>query len=205
MLKIGVTGGIGSGKSTLCNHFVQSGVALYNSDRRAKELMTSDKQVIKELKALFGDEAYTSSGELNKAYITQQIFFSEEKLEVINSIVHPAVKRDFLAWADMQSELTDQPYVILESALIFDSEIEDVVDKTVAVLAPMELRVMRVVNRDGITQDEAEARILVQLTDDEFHERADYSVVNIIEEDLAGAAQRLDQIFKKLASDGVGA
>ncbi len=205
MLKIGVTGGIGSGKSTLCNHFVQSGVALYNSDRRAKELMTSDKQVIEELKALFGDEAYTSSGELNKAYISQQIFFSEEKMEGINSIVHPAVKRDFLAWTDMQSELTDQPYVILESALIFDSEIEDVVDKTVAVLAPKELRIMRVVNRDGMRQDEAEARILAQLTDDEFHERADYSVVNIIEEDLAGAAQRLDQIFKKLASDGVGA
>ncbi len=199
MLKIGVTGGIGSGKSTLCRHFEQSGVPLYNSDRRARELMTGDARVVAELKALFGDEAYEQSGELNRDYISQQIFHSEQKMDGINSIVHPAVRRDFLSWVEGQ---VGQPYVILESALIFDSEIEDVVDKTVAVLAPMELRVMRVVNRDGLTQDEVEARILAQLTDDEFYERADFTVVNIIEGDLAGAAQRLDQIFKKLAVNG---
>ncbi len=198
MLKVGVTGGIGSGKSTLCHHFELSGVPHYNSDRRAKELMTGDATVISQLKSLFGEECYTSDGELNRPYISQQIFFSEEKLEAINSIVHPAVRADFLAWAESQG---DVPYVILESALIFDSEMESVVDCTVAVLAPMELRVMRVVNRDGLAQDEVEARILAQLTDEEFHERADYTVVNIVEEDLAGSAQRLDQIFKKMAAD----
>ncbi len=205
MLKIGVTGGIGSGKSTLCHHFEQSGVAIYNSDKQAKRLMTSDKQVVSEIKRLFGDDAYCGDGELNRDHISQQIFFSEQKLEALNAIVHPAVRCDFLAWVEQQALNSEQSYVILESALIFDSEIEDIVDRSVAVLAPMELRVMRVVNRDGITQDEVEARMLAQLTDEEFHQRADYTVVNIIEEDLAGSAQRLDQIFKKLAADGVGA
>ncbi len=196
MIKVGVTGGIGSGKSTLCNKFEEIGVPLYNSDRRAKEIMISDTAVVSQLKSLFGDECYMADGSLNREHISRQIFFSEEKLDAINSIVHPAVKSDFRRWAESHD---DVPYVILESALIFDSEIEDAVDHTVAVLAPMELRIMRVVNRDGFSQDEVEARMLMQLTDDEFYERADYTVVNIIEADLDGSVERLDQIFKRLA------
>ncbi len=198
MLKIGVTGGIGSGKSTLCKHFGESGVPLYNSDRRAKELMTQSEEVVLQLKALLGAEAYTSSGELNRDYISKRIFSSEELLSAMNGIVHPAVRADFEQWAESHM---DQPYVILESALLLNSEMDSSVDYSVAVLAPKELRVMRVVNRDGLTQEAVEARIMAQLTDDEFHERADYSVVNIVEEDLAASAQRLDQIFKKLAAD----
>lgn len=202
MIKIGVTGGIGSGKSTLCNHFVMSGIPHYDSDRRAKVLMNSDEAIKSAIVELFGVEAYVE-GELNRPFLASQIFQDEAKREALNAIVHPAVRLDFLSWVDIQGG--DVPYVVLESAILFNADLANFVDYSVAVLAPEELRITRVVNRDGCTIDQAKSRIAAQMSDEELHTKADYSVVNIIEENLAGAAQRLDQIFKSFAFKANGA
>ncbi len=196
MIKVGITGGIGGGKSTLCRHFKESGVAHYDSDGRAKELMRSDAELKAQIKALFGEGAYTSDGELNRQYLASEVFSSDERREALNSIVHPAVMRDFAAWAE---EHSSEPYVVMESAILFEAGLADQLDRTVAVMAPEEMRIMRVVNRDGVSEEQARARIDSQLSDEELHSRADYAVVNIFEEDMEGAAQRLDQIFKQMA------
>ncbi|MFI3305739.1 MAG: dephospho-CoA kinase [Rikenellaceae bacterium] len=198
MIKVGITGGIGSGKSTLCRHFRESGVAHYDSDRRARTLMESDIELRTKITELLGEQSYNDYDELNRRYIADTIFGDETKRLALNAIVHPAVMRDFAAWVDNQSEQST-PYVIMESAILFDANLQSNVDYTVAVLAPEEMRLTRVVNRDGCTLEQAQARMAAQLTDDELHSRASYSVVNIFEEDLEGAAQRLDQIFKSEA------
>ncbi len=198
MIKVGVTGGIGSGKSTLCHHFSSSGIPHYDSDSRAKELMNVDDALKKEIVKLLGAEAYSldSSGVegLNRGYVAERIFADEELREGLNNIVHPAVMRDFDEWVAAQGE--DAPYVIFESAILFDAELERHFDKTVALLAPEELRLTRVVNRDGCTLEQAKDRMAAQLSEEELHKRADYTVVNIFEEDLEGSAKRLDQMFK---------
>ncbi len=195
MIKVGITGGIGSGKSTLCRHFRDSGVAHYDSDRRARELMNNNRELRTKITELLGEGAYNQYDELNRGYVADHIFGDEQKRLSLNEIVHPAVMRDFEAWVDNQSE-ESAPYVVMESAILFDAGLESHLDYTVAVLAPEEMRLTRVVNRDGCTLEEAKSRIDAQLNDDELHARATYSVVNIFEEDLEGAAQRLDQIFK---------
>lgn len=195
MIKVGVTGGIGSGKSSLCHHFRESGIPHYDTDLRAKEMMVSDASLVEGIKSLFGDEAY-AEGELNREFIAKQIFSNDDKRMSLNSLVHPAVRRDFLAWADLQGGV---PYVIVESAILFDSGFDVMVDSSIAVLAPEEIRIERVVKRDGVSEEHVRSRMAAQLTEEELHQRANYCVVNIFEEDLAGAAQRLDQLFKKLA------
>lgn len=202
MIKVGITGGIGSGKSTLCNHFVQSGIPHYDSDKRAKELMNSDEVIKSKIVELFGEVSYVD-GALNRPYLAEQIFGDDSKREALNGIVHPAVRLDFLSWVDAQGD--DVPYIILESAILFGGNLVEYIDYTVAVLAPEELRIGRVVNRDGCTVEQAKGRISAQMSDEEFHANSDYTVVNIVEEDLAGSAQRLDQIFKGFAFKANGA
>lgn len=195
MIKVGITGGIGSGKSTLCRYFRDSGVPHYDSDRRARELMNRDRELREQIVVLFGAKAYDDYNELNRAYLAEQIFGDEAKREALNGVVHPAVMRDFEAWCEKQAE-SDPPYVLMESAILFDAGLESHVDVTVAVLAPVEMRIMRVVNRDGCTAEQAQARVDAQLSDDELHVKADYTVVNLFEDDMPGSAQRLDQILK---------
>ncbi len=193
MIKVAITGGIGSGKSTLCEAFKGAGVPIYNTDSQAKRLMSEDSKLRAEIVSKFGVEAYNAEG-LNREYLAKTIFGDDEKLALLNSIVHPAVRRDFEMWAMIHAE--SMPYVILESAILFNSGFDSSVDITVAVLAPEELRLQRVVNRDGISVEQVKARMAKQLTDEELNRRADYTVVNIIEGEMEDAAKRLDQIFK---------
>ncbi len=195
MIKVGITGGIGSGKSTLCRHFRDSGVPHYDSDRRARELMNRDAELRTKIKELFGERAYDEYNEINRGYLAEQIFGDEAKREALNGVVHPAVMSDFETWCEKQ-EQTSAQYVLMESAILFEAKLESHIDLTVAVLAPAEMRLMRVVNRDGCTAEQAQARMDAQLSDDELHTKANYSVVNLFEEDMADSAQRLDQIFK---------
>ncbi len=197
MVRVAITGGIGSGKSTLCQYFVDNGVTLYDSDKRAKSLMSSNEELRNKISELLGSEAYDDLG-INRAYIANQIFSCESKREALNAIVHPAVLADFERVAQRAAE-GDAPYIIFESAILFECDLAHHFDYTVAVLAPEELRLSRVVNRDGCTLEQAKSRLSTQMSDDEMHAKADYAVVNIFEEDLEGAAQRLDQLFKSLA------
>lgn len=192
MYKVGVTGGIGGGKSTLCGCFAQMGIPIYNSDQRAKALMVGSEELRSQIVEIFGDGAYLDGG-VNRAYLADRVFGNPGLRESLNEIVHPAVRTDFAQWAENQA---DVPYVVMETAILFGSGFEKFVDATVAVLAPEQLRVERTMSRDNITEEQVRARMVTQLSDEQLHDLADYSVVNIFQEDMEGSAKRLDQIFK---------
>ena len=190
MMKVGITGGIGSGKSTVCRLFAQKGIAVYDSDAAAKRLMQEDGALRRQLAGRFGEGTFRD-GVLDRAYLAGIVFADPQALADLNALVHPVVMRDFDAWAARQ----EGSYVILESAILFEAGLEGCVDKTVAVLAPRELRIERTCRRDGCGADQVVRRIAAQLDDDALSARADYVVVNIFEEDLEPAVVKLDRIF----------
>ena len=190
MMKVGITGGIGSGKSTVCRLFAQKGIAVYDSDAAAKRLMQEDGALRRQLAGRFGEGTFRD-GVLDRAYLAGIVFADPQALADLNALVHPVVMRDFDAWAARQ----EGSYVILESAILYEAGLEGCVDKTVAVLAPRELRIERTCRRDGCGADQVVRRIAAQLDDDALSARADYVVVNIFEEDLEPAVVKLDRIF----------
>ncbi|MBR2025907.1 MAG: dephospho-CoA kinase [Alistipes sp.] len=196
MKKIAICGGIGSGKSTVCQMFAERGVAIYDSDSRAKALMNESEPLRKALMAEFGAECY-EGGVLNRPYLAQRVFASPEQLAKLNAIVHPAVKEDFLRWAEEQSG----DYVILESAILYESGFDSLVDKVVAVLAPLPLRIERAMQRDGASREQIEARIKAQMSDDELMARADFAIVNFQLEDVEKDVVELNHRFKMMANE----
>ena len=196
MIKVAVCGGIGSGKSTICRMFAERGAALYDSDSRAKALMTESAELREALVAEFGEECY-ADGVLNRQYLASKVFGSAEQLARLNAIVHPAVKADFLQWAEEQ----EGDYCILESAILFESGFDAVVDKTVAVLAPMPLRVERAMQRDGASREQIEARVKAQMSDDDLAARADFAIVNIHLEDVEKDVAELAYRFKMMNNE----
>jgi len=195
MMKVGITGGIGSGKSTVCRLFAQKGIAVYDSDAAAKRLMQEDGALRRQLAGRFGEGTFRD-GVLDRAYLAGIVFADPQALADLNALVHPVVMRDFDAWAARQ----EGSYVILESAILFEAGLEGCVDKTVAVLAPRELRIERTCRRDDCGPDEVGRRIAAQLDDDTLSGRADYAIVNIFEEDLELAVVKLDRIFSHEAA-----
>lgn len=193
MYKVGVTGGIGSGKSTVCDMLAARGVAVYIADTEAKRLMSSDEALKHDIVTLFGDDAYLH-GELNRAFLASRVFCDKEALQRLNGVVHPAVMRDFAAWAEAQ----EGDYVVLESAILFEAGLEASVDATVAVMAPVELRLERAMRRDGADREKIEERMRNQLSDDERSERAKYAIVNIVLEDLE---DDVEQLHRRLSYD----
>ena len=190
MYKIGVTGGIGSGKSTVCELLRDRGVAVYDSDSRAKQLMAESEALREQLIAAFGAECYNAEG-LNRAFLASKVFGNEEALQQLNSIVHPAVRADFQTWAELQSS----PYVVLESAILFEAGFETEVDATLAVMAPMPMRLERTMARDGVDKESVMRHMEHQLSDDELHRRASRTIVNINREYLEGDIEQLHKIF----------
>lgn len=175
MYKVGLTGGIGSGKSTVSELFRGYGIAVYDTDSRAKYLMSHSESLRAELVAHFGEECYTTFGELNRGWLASRVFSSKEQLERLNAIVHPAVIEDFLSWAEEQRG----DYVVVESAILFESGIDHVVDRIVAVTAPEVLRLERAMERDGASREQIAGRMRNQMSDDERNRRADYTITNI--------------------------
>lgn len=189
--KVGITGGIGSGKSTLCRLFQARGVAVYDTDAAAKRLMVEQPALRKAIQAHFGATSYCG-GELNRPYLAQRVFADPEQRALLNSLVHPAVIADFEQWAEVQAG----EYVILESAILFEAGLDKHVDRTVAVLAPERLRIERTMQRDGASEEQVRSRMAAQADDDTLRARADISVVNIFEEELESIVQELDFRFK---------
>ena len=196
MIKVAICGGIGSGKSTICQMFAERGAAIYDSDSRAKALMSESAELHEALVAEFGEACY-KGGALNRPYLAEKVFGSEEQLAKLNSIVHPAVKADFLRWAEEQ----EGDYCILETAILFESGFNEVVDCSVAVLAPMPLRVERAMQRDNATREQIEARIKAQMSDDELMRRADFAIVNIHLEDVEKDVAELAYRFKMMTNE----
>ncbi len=190
MYKVGITGGIGSGKSTVCRLFEQNGIAVYDSDARAKALMTEDATLREQLVEAFGAECYNEQG-LNRAYLAGRVFGDEAELQRLNGIVHPAVKEDFRRWADAQRGA----YVVLESAILFESGFDTEVNTTLAVMAPMEERLRRTTERDGVDREAVRRRMEHQLSDDELHARAARTIVNLRMDYLESDVEQLHKIY----------
>ncbi len=195
MIKVGICGGIGSGKSTICDMFAARGIAVYSADVRAKELMQGC-ELAQSLVAAFGDECYLSDGSLNRAWLAARVFGDEEQLALLNSIVHPAVRSDFERWASEQSG----DYVIFEAAILFEAGFASAVDITVAVVAPRALRLERAMKRDGATRKQIEARMAAQASDDMLVAAANFTVVNISLDDVEKDVALLDGRFRALAA-----
>lgn len=193
MYKVGLTGGIGSGKSKVAEFLRDREVAIYDSDSRAKELMMSNEALREALIAEFGKECYTADG-INRAWLAQRVFNNEAELARINAIVHPAVMRDFAAWAEAQ----EGNYVVLESAILLEAGLESYVDVVVAVMAPKELRLERAMLRDGASREQIEERMRNQMSDEERTDRAKYAIVNI---DLEELEEDVEQLHRRLCYD----
>ncbi len=188
---IGVTGGIGSGKTTVCKMFETLGVPVYYADDRAKSLMTSNADLMGKIKSVFGKNSYNADATLNRKFIAEIIFNDKSKLAVINSLVHPKVREDFLKWAAMQ----DSKLVIQENALIFDNEYFDRFDYTIFVAAPQEVRIERVMKRDRVDRDKVLARIKNQKREEEKIEMVDSVIHNDDEHSLV---KQVFEVYQKL-------
>lgn len=190
MYKIGITGGIGSGKSTVCALFREHGVAVYDSDAEAKRLMAESADLRRRLIEAFGEECYNAEG-LDRKYLASKVFGDNEALQRLNAIVHPAVREDFRAWAERQRG----SYVVLESAILFEAGFENEVDATLAVMAPLEERVRRTMERDGVEREQVMERIKHQMSDDDLHARANRTLVNLRREYLESDVEQLHKMY----------
>lgn len=188
MIRVGITGGIGSGKSTVCRLLAARGVAVYDSDAAARRLMEEDGALRRGLVARFGAAVY-DGGRLDRKYLAGAVFCDAAARADLEALVHPAVRADFEEWAARQAG----DYAVLESAILFESGFDAAVDRTVAVLAPAEVRVERVCRRDGATPEAVRQRMAAQADDDTLCRRADFTLVNIVEEELAAAVDDLDR------------
>ncbi len=174
MLKVGITGGIGSGKSFVAKIFATMGIPVYNSDIRAKELMHSNLELKQGIIELFGEEAYVND-KLNRPYIAKIVFGDKAILQKLNNLVHPAVAIDTYQWFQAQAH---QPYALKEAALIFETNTHTLLDKIICVTAPDELRIQRVIERDNTDEAAVKSRMNKQIPQSEKAERSDFVINN---------------------------
>lgn len=167
-MKIAITGGIGSGKSFVCRLLEQQGINVYDCDAAAKRLMRTSETIRQQLRVLIGPDVYDADGRLDKAVITRYLLASESNAQAINDIVHPAVALDF----------EQSGYDWMECAILYESGFDRLVDRVIVVSAPEEVRIRRIMQRDGITAEKALEWINRQWSQDEVKNRADYEIVN---------------------------
>ena len=174
--QVGITGGIGSGKSLVCKIFQCLGVPVYDADSHAKALMTTDGILIANIQKEFGHLSYNTDGSVNRNYLGETVFNDSEKLKKLNSLVHPRVKEDYLRWVRQNS---DHPYVLKEAALLFETGSNRELNKIIVVHAPEELRIKRVLSRDVHRTEELVKEIIKnQMNEDEKLNRADFILRN---------------------------
>jgi len=171
-LIIGITGGIGSGKTTLSKSLREVSYEVYDSDLEARRLQNENSEIVKGLKELFGSEIYTSQG-LDRPRLAEIVFADQSLLLQLNAIVHPVIRLDFENWV---KQLSDRKFVFVESAIMFESGFSKLVNKTILVTASEQLRIERVIKRDGITEEQVKARMSKQYPDDVKIPLADYVI-----------------------------
>jgi dephospho-CoA kinase len=194
MLKIGLTGGIGSGKSTAAQIFEVLGIPVYYADTEAKRLMNEDEELRTAILKLFGNEAY-SNNMLDRKYISSIVFSDPAKLQLLNAIVHPATKKDGEEW--MQQQTTS--YAIHEAALIFEARVNERLDYVIGVSAPETLRIQRAMERDGVSREEILKRMSHQLDEEIKMGNCDFVLINDEDKFLIPQALELHQILLNLA------
>lgn len=174
VLKLAITGNMGSGKSVVSRMLEIMGIPVYDCDSRAKALMQHDALMVKALKRMFGEECYNSDGSLNRPWLAAQIFTDKENVARVNALVHPRVKEDFLLWA----ESVGSDIVAVESAILYESGMAETVDKVLLVWADKETAVQRVMRRGGLAREQVLSRLQNQMPVDELLLLSDYAVRN---------------------------
>lgn len=193
MKKLGITGGIGSGKSTICKLFKLLGIPVYDSDINAKILMNNSLLIKEKLQNSFGDSIYFKNNELDRKKLASIVFNSPTSLATLNAIVHPEVRADFERWCALHA---DAPYVIQESAILFDSGLHRLMNKTLTVTAPLQERIDRVMNRDRITKELVVERINNQMTDEERMSLSDFIIKNGKSDLIIAQVLKINQILQ---------
>jgi dephospho-CoA kinase len=173
MLKIGLTGGIGSGKTTVAQIFEVLAIPVYYADQAARDLMNQDPELKKQIVSAFGEETY-KEGKLDRGFLGEMVFADDEKLALLNSFVHPVTFRHASSW--MQNQKT--PYAVKEAALIFEAGLENFFDFVIGVTAPESLRLERVMNRDQSSAENVLQRMSKQMNEDEKMSRCDFVIIN---------------------------
>lgn len=186
MISVGVTGGIGSGKTTVCRIFEQLAIPVYYADKEAKRLMSHDRDLKSEIKALLSNKAYHKNGRLNRKYVASVVFSDKDKLDKLNKLVHPAVRKDAKAWSQKQNS----KYTLQEAALFVENGSYKQLDYLIVVTAPVEMRIKRVVKRDNSNFDEVKRRIDNQLPEIEKKKVADFIIDN------SGDVSLINQVWK---------
>jgi len=189
---IGLTGGIGSGKSTVASYIASKGIPVYIADEEAKKLMDS-KQISTKIQAVFSENVLTLEGKLDRKKIATIVFNSPEKLSKLNAIVHPEVKKHFTNWLKLHK---NAPFIIKEVAILFETGGNLSCDNVILVTAPEEIRIQRAMKRDNVDRDSVLRRIQNQLPEEEKISKSDFVVNNI---DLQNTFIEIDQILKILA------
>lgn len=192
-LQIGITGGIGSGKSVVCKLFSCLGIPIYNADSRAKWLTNHNPQIINRVVALLGRDSYDAEGRYNTSYVSSLVFNNDDLLKKLNAIIHPVVMQDTADW--VQNHATS-PYVVKEAAIMNKAGDRNSLDYVVVVEAPLELRVSRILQRDKRSEDEIRAIVKRQVSDDDRKKVADFFINNDEESALIPQVLKLHDIFK---------
>ena len=193
MLKIGLTGGIGSGKSTVAAIFEVLGIPVYYSDEASKRLMIENEELRSSITNHFGAEAY-ADGILNRKFLAAQVFNDNEKITLLNSLVHPVTIKDAAEWIEMQKA----PYIVKEAALIFESGSYKYLDYVIGVDAPKALRIQRTIGRDNISSQQVEARMSRQMDENEKMRLCDFVIMNDEQQMLIPQVLALHEKFLKM-------
>ena len=196
MFKVGITGNIGSGKTTVCKIFEVLGIPVFYADDEAKKVMIEDDVLIAGIKQAFGNEAYFEDGSLNRKHIAGIVFNNKEELLKLNALVHPAVFRAFDKWVISQKNV---PYVLKEAALLFESDSYKMCDRSVLVTAPLDLRIKRVTQRDGITADEVKSRNDRQFSEEKKLTMANDVIINDDTQLVIPQVIKLHELYLSLA------
>ncbi len=191
MITIGLTGGIGSGKTTIAQWFQEKGIPVYNSDFEAKKLMNENEDLIQQLIELFGDETY-KNGEYNRSYVASKVFNDKELLNQLNAIVHPAVFKHFDEWLDNQNS----SFVVKEAAILFESGSYKDCDYIISVIADEEIRIKRVAKRDQLNEDQIRDRMKSQWTDEQRIEKSDFIIEN--NKDLNALKLEFEKVYDEI-------
>ena len=195
MIKVGITGGIGSGKSTVCKVFRVLGIPVFEADSVAKQLLNNDMQIREQLIQLFGASVYLHDGTIDRKYLAGIVFSNPSLLSQLNSIVHPAVRKAFDEWYLIQNS----PYIIHEAAILFESGFYKMMDKTITVVTDENERIERVVKRDEITAELVRQRMKNQWSDEEKIKLADFVIGN---NDRELIIPQIVEIDKKIKAHG---
>ncbi len=192
-LKIGITGGIGSGKSTVCRVFKIIGIPIFEADQVAKQLLQTRSEIKEGLIHLFGKEVYSEDGTIDRKKLASIIFNDDVQLRKMNALVHPVVRNEFQQWVKQQNS----PYVIHEAAILFESGFYKMMDFTILVSAPEEERIQRVMQRDGVSKKQVKERLAKQWTDAERRKLADKEIINDNKNPVIPEIIKLDKIVRE--------